>query len=338
MNVALTGKVARLRVWLVAARYLALPQVIIPCFLGALIAFTHAQFDILLFFICLIGLTAVGLGTYLLDDYFDLKLAGTHYREEIQREGSKVRTLKAPLVTDGTIKLEHVLYVGLGLFVIGALACAYLTIISGWLVLALSLAGVFICFFYSAPPIKLGYRGFGEISVALTTGPMICLGTYYVLTNDISLEPIMASLPIGILVGTILYIHSIMDSEPDKVVGKRTMAITLGSQEKAVRILPLPLSLSYLILILGVGLKILSPLLLIALLTIPISYKLVKLMLPLGQGDFRDIRRAWWMGPMEIYAGEPQTAWFMVRWYLARNLFIATTLLIFIGYIIAMLT
>jgi 1,4-dihydroxy-2-naphthoate octaprenyltransferase len=69
------------------------------------------------------------------------------------------------------------------------------------------------------------------------------------------------------------------------------------------------------------------------------AIKLTQLMNLLQEEPKKEVMRARWMGPMERF-DEIQKAgigWFMVRWYLARNLFMATTALIFVGYILILL-
>ncbi len=323
----------RTKIWWDAARWLALPQSAMACAVGGLIAFYHGKFDPLLFLVTFAGLVAVHLGTNLLDDYADLKIGGFSIRNKVQQAGDTVRTEKAPYVINGTIKLDHVLYVSLGLFALGLLAGAYLTAISGWPVAAIAAAGAFFCFFYSMPPVKLCYRGMGEVAVAFSFA-MTCVGTYYAVAQSFSWEPVFISVPIGIMVGLILYVHSIMDFKPDLAVKKRTLVMVLGNQQKAIRLLPLAFVIAYGSIIGGIAMDILPLTTLLTLLSIPMAIKLAQLMRRIGQGDY-EVKRTWWMGPMEsglVEIGQ----WFMVRWYLARNLMVATTLLIFAAYIIAL--
>lgn len=323
----------RTKIWWEAARWEALPQSAIACAAGGLIAFYHGKFDLLRFLVTFAGVMAVHLGTNLLDDYADLKIGGFSIRNEVKQAGNAVRALKAPYVVDGTIKLQHVLYVSLGLFALGVLAGAYLTAISGWPVAAIAAAGAFFCFFYSMPPVKLCYRGMGEATVALSFA-ITCVGTYYAVAQSFSWEPVLISAPIGIMVSLILYVHSIMDFKPDLAVKKRTLVMVLGNQQKAVQLLPLALVISYGSIIGGVAVNILPLTTLLTLLSIPLAVKLVQLMRRLSHGDY-EVRRTWWMGPMERGLMEVGQ-WFMIRWYLARNLMVTTTLLIFVAYIMAL--
>jgi len=302
-----------------------------PCAVAGLIAFCNDLFDPLRFVVTLIGLMAVHLGTNLLDDYADLRIGGFSVRSELQQAGDTVRTTKAPHIVDGTIKLNHVLYVSLGLFTLGIMACAYLIRVSGWPVAAIAAGGAFICFFYSMPPLSLCYRSMGEAVVGLAMGPMICVGTYYAVAQHFSWEPFLVSITIGIMIALILYVHSIMDFKPDLKVRKRTLVVSLGSQQRAILLLPVVLTIAYGAIVIGVALNILPLTTLLILLSLPLAIKLYQLMRQLGRGDYGDIKRTWWMGPMEHYMGKGMD-WFMIRWYLARNLMISTTLLIFAAY------
>jgi 1,4-dihydroxy-2-naphthoate octaprenyltransferase len=247
-----------------------------PCLLGGLIALSHGQFSALLFVTVLVGLIAANAATNFLDDYFDYAAGVAFKSREFTGFRAESQRQKCRFMLEGRLVPESVLYAGMGCLTVAALIGIYLTLVSGWVVLVLAVAGGLVIFFYSAPPIKLGYRGVGEIFVALAMGPGITLGTYYVLTQTVSLEPVIASIPVGVLIGTMLYVHGIPDFDADKSVGKETLTVRLGSSEKAVRVLPLFLTISYGSIVLGVVTKMLPPITLIVFLSTPIAYKMIK--------------------------------------------------------------
>lgn len=43
--------------------------------------------------------------------------------------------------------------------------------------------GIFLSIAYSMPPLKLSYRGLGEITVGLTFGTVIVIGAYFLRAN-----------------------------------------------------------------------------------------------------------------------------------------------------------
>jgi 1,4-dihydroxy-2-naphthoate polyprenyltransferase len=64
--------------------------------------------------------------------------------------------------------------------------------------------------------------------VALGFGPVMLLGAYVVQTGRISLEAVVASVPVAILVALILYVNEIPDRAGDAAVGKRTLPVRLS--------------------------------------------------------------------------------------------------------------
>ena len=84
--------------------------------------------------------------------------------------------------------------------------------------------------FYVAPPIRYGYRGLGELLVGINMGPIIVLGSYWVMTRTPSTESIWISIPVGLMVAFILYYQSLPDMITDENAGKRTLAARLGKR------------------------------------------------------------------------------------------------------------
>ncbi len=97
-------------------------------------------------------------------------------------------------------------------------------------VLWLGAVGVALAFFYHAPPLKLSYRGLGEITVALCYGPLICWGTYLVQRTAASSAALWASIPLGILIGAFLWINEFPDYEADRRAGKQNMVVRMGRE------------------------------------------------------------------------------------------------------------
>jgi len=100
-------------------------------------------------------------------------------------------------------------------------------------VLWLGLAGAALAFFYHAPPLRLAYRGLGEVAVAITYGPLITCGTYLVQQHRIDPAVVLASLPLGVLIGGFLWINEFPDRRADASAGKRTLVVRLGPRRAA---------------------------------------------------------------------------------------------------------
>ena len=70
----------------------------------------------------------------------------------------------------------------------------FLAWLKGWPILVFGFVGMFSSVFYTAPPIRFGYRGFGELMMIVNFGPVIGLGSYYVQCGRLDLEPFLVSL------------------------------------------------------------------------------------------------------------------------------------------------
>lgn len=95
-------------------------------------------------------------------------------------------------------------------------------------VLWYALAGGALALFYHSGPLRLSYRGLGELAVALAYGPLICLGTYLVQRGEIAPLPLMLSLPLGLLIAAFLWVNEFPDYRADREANKRTLVVRLG--------------------------------------------------------------------------------------------------------------
>jgi 1,4-dihydroxy-2-naphthoate octaprenyltransferase len=111
-------------------------------------------------------------------------------------------------------------------------------------VLWFGLAGVGLAYFYHAPPLRLSYRGLGELAVALAYGPIVAVGTYLVQRHAVSRGPVLASVPLGIAIAAFLWINELPDARADALAGKRTLVVRLG-RRRAGRALGALFALAY---------------------------------------------------------------------------------------------
>jgi len=91
---------------------------------------------------------------------------------------------------------------------------------------------------YHGPPLRLAYRGFGELDVVLCYGPLIALATYAILTHRYHTDVLWASLPLGLFIAAFLWVNEFPDYDADRGVGKNNLVVRLGKR-RASRVLPL---------------------------------------------------------------------------------------------------
>jgi 1,4-dihydroxy-2-naphthoate octaprenyltransferase len=101
-------------------------------------------------------------------------------------------------------------------------------------VLLVGIAGMALAFFYHAPPLRLSYRGLGEVAVAIAYGPLICAGTYLVQRHALPARVILAALPLGMAIAAFLWINEFPDRRGDEKAGKRTLVVRLGAARASV--------------------------------------------------------------------------------------------------------
>jgi 1,4-dihydroxy-2-naphthoate octaprenyltransferase len=169
------------------------------------------------------------LGTNIANDYYDHRSGNDEANREFVRPFSGgSRTIQLGLLSPREVISGAMLF-----FASATVIGVYLAWVSGPFVLALGIIGIFSGLFYTAPPINWVSRGIGEALVGLNFGALMTLGAYFVQTQEVALEPLIASLPVSLLIAAVLYINEFPDYSADKAVGKKTTVVRLG-RKKAV--------------------------------------------------------------------------------------------------------
>lgn len=132
------------------------------------------------------------------------------------------------VLVDGLLTRHQTALVALVFYALGAAAGLLVVGTREPRVLWLGAIGVALAFFYHAPPLRLSYRGLGEVAVALAYGPLIASGAYLVQRGALAPALLLASLPLGLLIAAFLWINEFPDYDADRMAGKRTLVVRLG--------------------------------------------------------------------------------------------------------------
>ena len=132
------------------------------------------------------------------------------------------------VLVDGLMTRRQTAWMAAAFYTLGIAAGLAIVIGREPQVLWLGMLGAGLAFFYHAPPLKLSYRGLGEVAVALAYGPVIACGTYLVQRHGVSPEVLWASLPLGVAIMAFLWINEFPDARADALAGKRTLVVRLG--------------------------------------------------------------------------------------------------------------
>jgi 1,4-dihydroxy-2-naphthoate octaprenyltransferase len=162
----------------------------------------------------------------------------------------------------------------------------YLTWVRGLFVLVLGSIGLISGIFYTGAPFNWASRGIGEALVGMNFGALMTLGAYYVQTRILSIEPLIASIPVSLLIAAVLYINEFPDYSADKAVGKNTLVVRLGRNRAASGYM-LIVAGSYAIVFLNVLFGTTPPHTLLALIPLPLALKAIKLASKFHSEPFR---------------------------------------------------
>jgi 1,4-dihydroxy-2-naphthoate octaprenyltransferase len=180
-------------------------------------------------------------------------------------------------IQEGQISPEAIFIAAMIFYAVAIILGLYLTFQSNWGLLVFGILGISLSFFYTAPPLKLGYRGWGEPLVGILLGPLAVLGAYYVYTRTLTDQALFLSLPVGFLVTAILYINQFPDAESDAASGKLHWIARMG-RERAVGGYLAILGMAYLSIFLPVVFGILPAWTLLALLSLPLSVQAARIL------------------------------------------------------------
>jgi 1,4-dihydroxy-2-naphthoate polyprenyltransferase len=287
------------RAWIQASRLPFYVATFIPLFIGWVLAIQQqGQMRPGRFLLVFLGSFMVHLSTNLANDYFD-HLVGTDSGESIG--GSRV-------IQEGKIAPRTMYRVIVGLYAL-ALGVALIVILGFKLYLLavpIFFAG-FSSYFYVAPPVRYGYHGLGELFVGINMGPIMVVGTYWVITGHPGWAPFLISIPVGIMVALILYYQSLPDMKTDEAARKNTLAVKLG-KKGALGGLILFFFVLYLTLFLLILFGVLSPWGLTFLITVPITTKIIHLVMKTENWQLLDqfgsyVRMLYFLIGLAILAG-----------------------------------
>ena len=186
---------------------------LLPYLLGAAWAFAMAgTFDAALFWSGFGGVVLSVIGVEAFNEYFDARMG-----------------------TDRVFNPDDLPPIAQAVFWIGSVAFAaalavgiYLAVRVGWPVLAFAIVGGLAAIFYEAPPIRWSYRGLGELMIALSYGPWMVLGSYYLHTRELSWSVAAASLVPATFIMALAVVNAIPDFHQDRLVGKRNLVVRAG--------------------------------------------------------------------------------------------------------------
>jgi len=246
--------------WLILTRAQVISMTTTSALVGALLALTAGKINWLYLALVLVALILAHMSNNLINDYFD-------YKQGLDTaDYARVQYSPHPIVS-GLISENKLLAVFFMFGVIELAIAVFLYMHTGWPVMAFAVAGFLLSVFYVAPPLKLKYRGLGELAIFLIWGPMITVGTYYVMTGTMPLGVWLASIPYGLVVTNVLLGKHLDKYEMDIKKGVKTLPVVLG-WKNAIAFTRINTAMFYISIIVLVFFKFVTPFALLAIFSI----------------------------------------------------------------------
>jgi 1,4-dihydroxy-2-naphthoate octaprenyltransferase len=211
-----------MNIYLKALRAPFLAGSLVPVIIGAAYALSSKTFSLWLLLICAVGIIGLHLGANLLNDYYDSKGSDPiNMRVTPFSGGSRV-------IQDGEFAPRAVLFMALFFFAIGFSVGIWLICLNRPLVIPIGLLGLGAGWAYSAPPLQLMSRGWGEAVIFFAFGPLVTLGTYYVMSGSLSWPAFAIGVPQGFFITGVIWINQFPDYEADRRANKRNLVVRYG--------------------------------------------------------------------------------------------------------------
>lgn len=254
------------RVWWRLTRPHTLTASFVPVTLGTVIAMSYKnEINSSLFITMLIASILIQIATNLFNEYYDFKRGLDH-------EGSV--GIGGGIVRDG-MKPKTIMNLALSLYGVALLLGIYICMNSSWWLALIGLGCMLMGYLYTGGPLPIAYTPFGELASGFLMGMVIVLISFFIQTSTITVDSILVATPIMILIGSINLSNNIRDLEGDKENGRRTLAILLG-KKNAVLFLAAMFALSYVWVFTLVMMGIISPWILLVVLSIPKAVTAIK--------------------------------------------------------------
>ena len=208
--------------WAVAVRPRTLLVAISPVIVGAALGWQRSgELDPLVSLIALAAALLMQVASNLQNDVGYTVRGG---------ESTGTRTGLPRATAHGWLTVRMVRNAIVGVALLGAALGLLLVLHRGWPVLAIGSASLLAALAYMGGPKPIAYTPFGELTVLVFFGLVAVLGTDWVLTGSIGGTSVLASVAIGSLAAAALAVNNHRDIAHDRLVGRRTFAVTFGER------------------------------------------------------------------------------------------------------------
>jgi 1,4-dihydroxy-2-naphthoate octaprenyltransferase len=254
------------RLWLAAIKPPMYSVAIMPIGLGSALAYAQlGQLNQGVFIVFLLSAICILAWTNISNDVFDAETG--------------IDKNKPHSLVNLTGNREGIFWVGNFFLALGILGVIWIS----WqekdmTVLGLILVACFLGYLYQGPPFRLGYQGWGEVLCFLSFGPIGVSAAYYSQTHFFSWQSLPAGFILGIVTSLILFCSHFHQVEDDRLAGKYSPVVRLGTASAA-KLIPWICISVYGLILIASGIHLFPTWTLLSLISCPFAFSLCHLLL-----------------------------------------------------------
>ncbi|MBR0574278.1 1,4-dihydroxy-2-naphthoate polyprenyltransferase [Pasteurella atlantica] len=221
------NKLSTLSIWISTARPKTLPLALASILVGSALASSVGAFNGITTFLAFLTTLLLQILSNFANDYGD-HIQGSDTAERI----GPLRAIQQGEITKE--QLKKAIYILIGLSLLSGLTLIIYAYQSWQDLVVFGVLGVLaiICAItYTVGRKPYGYMGLGDISVLVFFGFLAVSGTFYLQVHSLSMIIFLPAFSCGLLSVAVLNINNLRDIHQDKVAGKNTIIVRLGSKK-----------------------------------------------------------------------------------------------------------
>ncbi|HEW78399.1 MAG TPA: 1,4-dihydroxy-2-naphthoate octaprenyltransferase [Phycisphaerales bacterium] len=220
-------KNSKLVIWFQELRVPFFTASVIPVLVGTALAYSAANvFHPVLFILAVLGIVALHAGANIANDYFDHTSGNDWLNKNVTPFSGGSQLIQQGLLSPKSVLIAAWIALSIG----GLTGIIILLLTKSFFILALGIAGLLGGYFYTASPVRLGYRGIGELIIGLLFGVLPVYGSYYLQTRTIDFVPLVPGIIVAMLIFLVILVNEFPDAPADSAVNKKTLVVVLGDK------------------------------------------------------------------------------------------------------------
>lgn len=210
--------------WLAVTRYWSFPVSTMPVLASFAYLFSKGLVPCgvmpwVIFALCILGVVLLHSAGNVLSDYFD-------YKSGVDNENA----FAVPNLVFHKFEPAEYLRFSVLLFVLGSAVGTTIALLSGPTLWIIGGVGVMLTALYSF----FKFHALGDADIFVIFGVLTVLGTAYAVTGELLWEPLVLSVPIGIITVSVLHANNTFDTQTDKAAGIKTFAMLIGLKASSI--------------------------------------------------------------------------------------------------------